>query len=452
MRSRRAPKQPVVHRSARMALRLTPAQARRCYQMLRAGGDVWAALIELNAVRFRRNAKPLLGYADLCREVAATPVGELSVTAIRSVVKRYSDACMETSRRKRRGERARYPRRRQALKPLRWYAGTFELGQGRVRLSVAQGAPACWLRLARPVPYPVDEVRSVTLLAECGRLYLDVTAEVPVQSHDLDMHRVAGVDPGIIHPYAVVCPEEALLVSGRALRAEERLHLADTKARATRMGHKAPRRGQRGSRRWKKLRAAQRSAESRHRRRVRQAHHEAAKAVVDWALDRRVGTLVIGDPKGITRRDAGRRQNRRLRQWRRAHLTQALADKAALAGIAVVLIDERGTSSTCPVCRRVCKPQGRVFACGRCGLLAHRDVVGATNIAPRGGGTTSVPALVTHRRVGVVPARRDRRRHLMDDRRRSCPAPGRPGRSPGSRSSGSGPAADLSAAGTPRAA
>jgi hypothetical protein len=33
--------------------------------------------------------------------------------------------------------------------------------------------------------------------------------------------------------------------------------------------------------------------------------------------------------------------------------------------------------------------------------------------------------LVTHRRAGQPPARRDRRRHLMD-RRRSCPAPGRP--------------------------
>jgi putative transposase len=83
--------------------------------MLRAGGDVWAALIELNAVRFRRRAKPLFGYAELCREVAGTVVGELSVTALRSVVKRYSDACFESARRKRRGEVARYPRRRRAL-------------------------------------------------------------------------------------------------------------------------------------------------------------------------------------------------------------------------------------------------------------------------------------------------------------------------------------------------
>lgn len=444
-----------VHRTARIALRLTPAQSRRCYRMLRSGGDVWAALIDLNAVRFRRQARPIFGYAELCREVAGTPVGELSATAIRSVAKRYSEACLETARRKRRGERARYPRRRKALVALRWYAGTFELGHRRVRVSVAHGAAECWLRLGRDIPYPTETLRSVTLVAEAGRLYLDVTAEVAVEDHDLDPGRVAGVDPGIIHPFAVVGDDEALVVSGRAVRAEERLHLADTKARAARMGRKAPRRGQRGSRRWRKLRAAQRAAGARHRRTVRQAHHQAAKAVVAWAVERRIGTLVVGDPKGITQRDVGRKQNRRLRQWRRGHLTQALVDKATLAGITVVGVDERGTSSTCPQCRsRVPKPTGRVFACHSCGLVAHRDVVGATNIAARGGGTTSVPTLVTHRRVGLVPTRRDRRRHLMDVRRRSGPAPGRPGRSSlsGSRSSGSALVAESSAAGIARVA
>ncbi|MGS2619476.1 hypothetical protein ACVCAH_33945 [Micromonospora sp. LZ34] len=48
-----------------------------------------------------------------------------------------------------------------------------------------------------------------------------------------DPGRVAGVDPGIIHPYAVTGPDgEALLVSGRAIRAEHRMHLADTKPAA----------------------------------------------------------------------------------------------------------------------------------------------------------------------------------------------------------------------------
>jgi IS605 OrfB family transposase len=170
--------------------------------------------------------------------------------------------------------------------------------------------------------------------------------------------------------------------------------------------------------------------EARHRRRVHQAQHQAAKQVVALALQQRVGTLLVGDPKGITKQDAGRVQNWRLRQWRRTHLLQALQDKAEQAGIVVRLVDERGTSSTCPDChQRVPKPTGRRFRCPHCGLQGHRDLVGAANIAAKaGGGPTSagVPVLVEHRRAGVVPARRDRRRHLHDQRRRSCLASGHP--------------------------
>ncbi|MBA2325756.1 MAG: transposase [Actinobacteria bacterium] len=295
-----------------------------------------------------------------------------------------------------------------------------------MRLSVAGGQPELWLRLGREIPYPTGQLRSVTLVCEAGRLFLDVTSAVPVAVHDIDPGRVAGVDVGIIHPFAAASGDAALFVSGRAIRAEERLHLADTKARASHMGRKAPRRGQRGSRRWRKLRAAQRRAETKHRRRVRLAHHQAAKSVVTWALERRVGTLAIGDLAGITTRSLGRHQNLRLRQWRRTHLVGAMRDKAQAAGIQVFKVDERATSSTCPQCgSRTTKPRGRNFACPSCGHQEHRDIVGARNIAAHSGGTTRTPVRVTHRRAGHVPARRDRRRHLWDQRR-SSPAPGRP--------------------------
>ncbi|MGH8985122.1 MAG: RNA-guided endonuclease InsQ/TnpB family protein [Acidimicrobiia bacterium] len=417
---------PSLHRTARIRLRVTRGQARRCFALLRAAGDVWAALIEVNAARLARGLPPIANYQEWCREIVGAPCGELSVAAVRSVVRRYSDAVFETARRRRCGERARYPRRRRAFFPTRWHRGTFVLKGERVRLSVAAGQPELSVRLFRPVPYPAEQVRSLTLVADAGRLFLDVTALVAIEDHDVATDRVAGIDIGIIHPLAAACGDEALLISGRAIRAEERLHLADTKARTRKMAPKAPRRGQRGSRRWRKHRAIQRRVEARHRRRVHLAHHEAAKAMVAWAIERRVGTLAIGDLAGITGRELGRRQNLRLRQWRRTHLVRALRDKAEVAGIRVIVTDERGTSSTCPECgARTVKPSGRNFACNSCGHREHRDIVGARNIAARSGGITRTPVRVTHRRAGTVPARRDRRRQLWDERR-SGPAPGRP--------------------------
>jgi transposase len=58
--------------------------------------------------------------------------------------------------------------------------------------------------------------------------------------------------------------------------------------------------------------------------------------------------LAVGDPRGVLKLDAGRRHNQRTRDWRVGHLIRVLKDKAEAAGITVRLVDERGTSSTCP--------------------------------------------------------------------------------------------------------
>jgi IS605 OrfB family transposase len=428
----------LLHRTATIRLRLTRHQARRCYGLLRSAGDVWAWLLDTNRQRRQQGEQPVTGYQALCRELTRKgPFGELSTVGARSVLRRYSDAWFQAANRRGQKGKAGFPRRKRALVPVRCYHGTFLLDGTRVRLPVARGRPELWVRLARPLPYPEAAVRAVTLLAEGGRLWLAVTAAVPIQPHELDPRRVAGVDLGIIHPYAVVTEQAGLLVSGRALRAESYLHRADQQARQAKAASRAPKRGQRGSRRWRRHRARLRRVEARHRRRVHQAQHEAAKQVIAFALQQRVGTLLVGDPKGITKQDAGRVQNWRLRQWRRTHLLQALRDKAELAGIVVRLVDERGTSSTCPACRqRVAKPNGRRFRCPHCGFHGHRDLVGAANIAAKTGGgptSTGAPVLVEHRRAGLVPARRDRRRHLHDQRRRrSCLASGHPPDDPAS--------------------
>ena len=213
------------------------------------------------------------------------------------------------------------------------------------------------------------------------------------------------------------------------------MHLADRKARARAVACRAPKPGRKGSRRWRHFRRRQRLAEARHRRRVRQAQHEAANTVIAWAVALRVGTLAVGDPRGVLSIRAGRRHNQRTRDWRIGHLITVLKDKAEVAGISLTLVDERGTSSTCPACRsRISKPPGRVLACQACQFTGHRDLSAAANIAARnGGGITSVSLLadVTHRRVGahlpgVAPSRRDPRRRAHHRGARGSPGRHRP--------------------------
>jgi putative transposase len=220
--------------------------------LLVSAGDVWAAALELNGWRRARQDRPLVRYQELCQELAVSgpgTFGELDSQGARSVLRRYSDAWFAAARRRHGGDqRARFPRRRRALVPLRWYHGTFTLAVRRLRIPVARDCPALWMRLDRDLPYPPEQVRSVTLLYDAGRLWVDVTAEVPVAcypaGHEPDPSRVAGLDLGIIHPYAVAGPGgDGLLVSGRAVRAEHRMHLADTKARARAVARRAPKPG-----------------------------------------------------------------------------------------------------------------------------------------------------------------------------------------------------------------
>ena len=333
----------VVYRSARAGLRLTRAQRRRLLGLPVSAGDVWCCVLELNAWRRARQATPLAGYQELCRELAASrpgTFGELDTTGARSVLRRYSDAWFAAAKRPWAGDvTARFPRRRRRMVPV------------------------------------------------------------------------------------------------RALHAECRQHLRDAKARHRAVAHRAPKPGQRGSRRWRKHRRRQRMAEACHARRIRQAQHEAARKVVAWAQQRKVGTLAVGDLRGVLALAAGRRHNQRTRAWRIGHLLRVLHDKAETAGIIVRLVDERGTSSTCPACgKRIPKPAGRVMSCPSCGLTGHRDLLAAANIAARtGGGTTpaALPAAVTHRRAGahlpgVSPARRDPRRRAHPRSARGSPGRHRP--------------------------
>ncbi|MEV5708550.1 transposase [Actinoallomurus sp. NPDC052274] len=369
----------------------------------------------------------------------------MSSICAEGVLRRYSDAWFAAAKRRADGDTsARLPRRKRRLLPVRFRHGCFAVDGQRLRLAVARGHPPLWVRLDRKLPYPVEQVRSVTLINEGSRLFVEVAAEVPVATYapgtEPDPDRVAGVDPGVIHPYAVAGPDgEALLVSGRAMRAEAHLHLKDTKHRRRAVAQRAPKPGQAGSRRWRKYRARQRKLEARHKRRIKQAQHEAATQVIQWAVQRRVGTLRIGDPRGVLELKAGRRHNQRVRDWRPGYLIRCLKDKAEQAGIRVELVDERGTSSTCPACgRRVPKPAGRRFTCMQCGFSGHRDLVGGANIARRDPGgpiTTSpkdpFPVVITHRRAGRhLPgagwSRRDPRRRPHHGTAQGSPGRPRP--------------------------
>ena len=161
---------------------------------------MWAALIDVNRERFRRGAPPIGNFQGWCREITGVPLGELARICAEGIAKRYCDAFMQTARRKRRGERARYRATNGRCSRCGSAPARSSIRDRRVRLAVARSAPPLWVRLARSAPYPIDQVRSVTLVVDGGRLCLDVTAAVPVEDHGLDAGRVAASTSGSSTP------------------------------------------------------------------------------------------------------------------------------------------------------------------------------------------------------------------------------------------------------------
>ena len=77
---------------------------------------------------------------------------------------------------------------------------------------------------------------------------------------------------------------------------------------------------------------------------------------------------------------ARRKNNRSLNSWSFYRLTKFIEYKATLAGIRLVYVNPYKTSQRCPICGEEHKAKDRKYVC-ECGFHAHRDVVGAINIA-----------------------------------------------------------------------
>ena len=75
-----------------------------------------------------------------------------------------------------------------------------------------------------------------------------------------------------------------------------------------------------------------------------------------------------------------KKNNRSLNSWSFYQLTKFIEYKAALAGILVIRVNPYKTSQRCPSCGREHKAKDRWYEC-ECGFHAHRDLVGAINIA-----------------------------------------------------------------------
>ncbi len=206
-----------------------------------------------------------------------------------------------------------------------------------------------------------------------------VVTETGVEPLPSPGNNVAGVDLGEVHPVAINDGQNAMIVSCRELRSLNQYwnrRLAQLKSlQSSKQKH---------SRRWWRIQRRINRFLAQNKQQRRDMEHKISRAMVDWSVIHRVGTLAIGDVRNVAN---GKRLNRKSQQkvsnWSHGKIRRYIAYKAEAEGILVNdEIDESYTSQTCVYCGRKRKPKGRIYSC-ECGQTYHRDIGGAANILSR---------------------------------------------------------------------
>ena len=131
------------------------------------------------------------------------------------------------------------------------------------------------------------------------------------------------------------------------------------------------------------------------RRQIRHYINAKVREAVEWLYDVGVSKIKIGYPKYIAQRNGNFDNN----VWTYGYLLRRIGEVAEEYGIKVIYVDERGTSSRCPLHGEGCgaRISRGLFKCTRLGKVFNADLIAARNIlltpvtpqAPRGVGVMS---------------------------------------------------------------
>ena len=190
---------------------------------------------------------------------------------------------------------------------------------------------------------------------------------VPTEDKEFVGDGILGVDLGIL------CPAVGVVAAG----GKTQFFGNGRQTKHLRRKYKALRRG---LGKQKKINAI-RTINDKESRIMRDINHKLYRQIVTFAAENNCGTIHLENLSGIRRTSRLRGKNKaNLHSWTFYELSSFIAYKARKLGIKVVFIKPEYTSQTCPSCGDRNKVKDRNYHCS-CGYHAHRDRVGALNIA-----------------------------------------------------------------------
>lgn len=315
------------------------------------------------------------GFAEQCRELKINRWYKLLPSqSAQEILGEQDDSYRSWFSHRKNGDIKAQPpgfRKKHTLSTITFKQNAFEMLPRnciRLKLPRAYERREIVLEYCLPIGTVLGKVQQVKLTYEnkTGNWYLHMTHKLPV--HYRETGNIMALDLGIVNiiaglitdGYSFIVPGGELLSLDRYFQKEKAKCTKSTSNKCIRLNSK-----------WSRQR--------------NHYLHALTKWLVNLAVAHDVSTILVGELKGIrTDKDWGDKGNQQLHSWPFSKIVQFLTYKAALAGIQVVKVSERNTSTTCPICGKTVK-KGRIcrglFL--HCGNALNADLVGAYNILQR---------------------------------------------------------------------
>ena len=387
--------------------RLTPAERALLRAAQRGCGEVWNECVARHRTA-RQTHQPWPSYGDLAHQLRRLSP-DLCAQSNQATIRAFIGAVESTRQNRKEGRtQQHYPYRMPRYQPVRWPAQAIVHRAHGIELPLggAGGARRC-LTLVFPEHARVTSYQIVWQAGQYALHYqIEQSDTTPQTAIPLTPETHATCDLGEIHQAALTTDQGmGLLVSGRGIRSLKQgrhRQLADLTAKQARC--------LRHSRQWRKYQRAGDRLLRTTERRIRDLRHKGVRTAVNFLRSQGVTDLFVGNPDGVRRRDSGPHHNQRIAGWEYGLDLRYFAEACAKVQIRCQRGDERGTSSTCPVCGQRQKVKGRTWRCRNtaCGFAGHRDLVGSLNMHPRAGWPkVTMPSRqhITYRRPGPLAIR-----------------------------------------------
>jgi putative transposase len=291
----------------------------------------------------------------------------------------FYDACKNARAARKAGYATKYPKRNKYYRPTIWKNTGLVLKDHTLKLSRGRKCQRIAVELPPELHHlEVKDVREVRLVwNRVSKTYEWHLVVQDVEPQPCPGNHIAALDLGEVHPVTATDGEEGVVFSCRELRAVKQYtnkRLAGFQADMSKL--------KKGGVRYQRRQRAKNKFRRKQKQRIRNLEHQISAEVVDWLVEREVGEIAIGDVRDVgDGKRLHRKSQQKVSQWAHGRLVHYITYKAKRHQIEIDdQVNEAYTSQTCPHCQQRHKPQGRVYHCPTCGFVAHRDVVGATNI------------------------------------------------------------------------